>query len=347
MTADGMVDLYRPKLRRSGLQDSDECERGCALHDRVFWQETGPLLFVNESSFRAQSEVAPMTEKHAEKSSSQWATIDVDDLKPFSQPWYEARRRWLGDASCRKLGIYTIPEDFLLSVVIPVFNEEETVRTLVDAVRAVPVRKEIVLIDDCSSDDTWAVLEAIAADDGDDSENAIKLTRHDRNRGKGAALRSGFALTGGDAIIVQDADLEYDPGEIPRLLQPIVEGKADVVFGSRFLGDQPHRVLYFWHYLGNKFLTALSNCFTNLNLTDMETCYKVFSREVLDTVLPTLQQNRFGFEPEVTAKVARNGFRAFEMSVSYSGRTYAQGKKIGMRDGFKALWCIVRYGLFK
>lgn len=186
-------------------------------------------------------------------------------------------------------------------------------------------------------------MEQLREELADDENNRIVLAFHEDNQGKGSALRTGFAHASGDIMLVQDADLEYDPSEYPRLLQPIVEGKADVVFGSRFLGDQPHRVLYFWHYLGNRFLTTLSNCFTNLNLTDMETCYKIFRRDVMDSIHPTLKQNRFGFEPEVTAKVARRRCRIFEMSISYSGRTYDQGKKIGWKDGFSALWCILRY----
>ena len=158
-------------------------------------------------------------------------------------------------------------------------------------------------------------------------------------------MRTGFQCAGGHAIVIQDADLEYDPADYPRLLQPILDGDADVVYGSRFLGDYPHRVLYFWHYLGNRFLTMLSNCFTNLNLTDMETCYKVFKRQVLDDILSTLKQNRFGFEPEVTAKIARRQFRIYEIAISYRGREYADGKKINWRDGLKAVWCILRYSL--
>jgi glycosyltransferase involved in cell wall biosynthesis len=267
------------------------------------------------------------------------------ELKPYSAEWHERLRNMLGHAGCRQLGFYEIPAEFLLSVVIPVYNEEKTVRDLVDRVQAVPIRKEIILVDDCSRDSSRKILEELQLENGNDPENRIVVAFHEHNRGKGAALRTGFSRANGDVIIIQDADLEYDPGEYPRLLQPIVEGNADVVYGSRFLGDQPHRVLYYWHCLGNKFLTTLSNCFTNLNLTDMETCYKVFARQVLDDVLPSLRQERFGFEPEVTAKIARRKFRIFELAISYSGRTYEQGKKIGWRDGVRAMWYIVRYGL--
>ena len=231
-----------------------------------------------------------------------------------------------------------------LSILIPVYNEEKTVRHVLEKVFSVELinslDKEIIIVDDCSKDNTRQQIEKFIEDFPDAD---LKFSQHDKNRGKGAAIRTGINKATGEYVIIQDADLEYDPAEFPRLIQPIVEGKADVVFGSRFLGDHPHRVLYYWHYLGNHFLTTLSNCFTNLNLTDMETCYKVFSREVMDSILPTLQQNRFGFEPEVTAKIARRHFRIYEMSCSYSGRTYDQGKKIGWKDGFSALWCIVRY----
>lgn len=264
---------------------------------------------------------------------------------PFSRSWYESLRDRLGEGPCRQLGIFSLPDNFVLSVVIPVYNERESLPILLDKVREVPVRKEIVLIDDCSRDGTRDLLDDYSRRDWNDPLNRIKVCFHDVNKGKGAAVRTGFAQATGDVVIIQDADLEYDPMEIPRLLQPIVEGRADVVYGSRFLGDQPHRVLYFWHYVGNKVLTTLSNCFSNLNLTDMETCYKLFTREVIQQLHPQLKQNRFGIEPEITARVSRMKCRVFEMSISYNGRTYEQGKKIGVKDGFQALYCIVRYGL--
>lgn len=266
-------------------------------------------------------------------------------LRPWSTEWYEHQVHALGESACLQLGFYVIPEQMRLSVVIPVYNEEKTLRQLVDRVRSVPVRKELILIDDCSRDRSRDVMKALEEEGRSDDFNRIRIFFHDHNQGKGAALRTGFLQVEGDIVIIQDADLEYDPAEYPRLLQPIIEDKADVVFGSRFLGDQAHRVLYFWHYLGNRFLTTLSNCFTNLNLSDMETCYKVFRRNVIDAIAPQLVQKRFGFEPEITARVARRRYRVYETSVSYSGRTYAEGKKIGWRDGFQALWCIVRYGL--
>lgn len=251
----------------------------------------------------------------------------------------------LGEGPCRQLGIYAIPDNFVLSVVIPVYNEFNTLPVLLERVRAVPIRKEIVLVDDYSRDGTRQLLQEYAKVDWNDPLNTIVVEFHEHNQGKGAAVKTGMGKATGNAVIIQDADLEYDPAEIPRLLQPIVEGRADVVFGSRFLGDQPHRILYFWHYCGNKFLTLLSNCFTNLNLTDMETCYKLFTREVIENIQPKLTQKRFGIEPEITARVARARYRIFEMSISYNGRTYAEGKKIGAKDGFQAIWCILRYGL--
>lgn len=273
--------------------------------------------------------------------------MDNQETLPYSEEWFAGLRKVLGEAACRQLGFFAIPSDVVLSVVIPVYNERETLMNLLQKVRNVPVRKQIVLVDDCSKDGTTEILKHLAreAEEAHDDFNQIKVLFHAVNQGKGAALRTGFGAADGDIVIIQDADLEYDPNEYPRLIQPIVEGKADVVYGSRFLGDQPHRVLYYWHYLGNKFLTMLSNSFTNLNLTDMETCYKVFRKEVIKSILPKLQQDRFGFEPEITARIARRRLRIYEMSCSYDGRTYDQGKKIGWRDGFKALWCIVRYGL--
>ena len=222
-----------------------------------------------------------------------------------------------------------------VSVVIPVYNEPGTIAALLDRVLASPYAPEVIVVDDASTDGTGPVLDSLA------TRLPIRVLHHPTNCGKGAALRTGFAAVTGDVVIPQDADLEYDPAEYPILLRPIEDGRADVVIGSRFAGGGPHRVLYFWHYLGNKFLTLLSNAFTNLNLTDMETCYKVCRREVLDRI--TIEENRFGFEPELTAKVAALRCRVYEVGISYSGRTYAEGKKIGWRDGVRALWCILKY----
>ena len=233
-----------------------------------------------------------------------------------------------------------IEERMKLSIVIPCFNEVATIRTVVDRVRAAPVaEKEIIIVDDCSHDGTTELLRT------EITPLVDRIIYHPINCGKGAALRTGFAAATGDVVVVQDADLEYDPNEYPKLLRPLLEGRADVVFGSRFSGGDAHRVVYFWHMVGNKFLTLLSNMATNLNLTDMETCYKVFRREILQKI--TIEENRFGFEPEITAKVARLNCVIYEVGISYYGRTYAEGKKIGWRDGVRALYAILKYNLFR
>jgi glycosyltransferase involved in cell wall biosynthesis len=227
-----------------------------------------------------------------------------------------------------------------LSVIIPCFNEASTIDAIVEAVRRAPWPDiEIIVVDDASTDGTRDILQGALASRID------RVELHSVNQGKGAALRSGIRLATGDAVIIQDADLEYDPNQYPRLLAPIVEDRADVVFGSRFLGAEPHRVLYFWHRVGNGVLTLFSNMLTNLNLTDMETCYKVFRREIIQAI--PIEEDRFGFEPEITAKVARLGCRIYEVGISYYGRTYAEGKKIGYKDGFRAIYCILKYNLFR
>jgi glycosyltransferase involved in cell wall biosynthesis len=224
-----------------------------------------------------------------------------------------------------------------LSVVIPAFNEQDTILTVIERVRAVALDKEIIVVDDASTDRTAERLASLQP------LCDLRIIRHAVNQGKGAALRTGIQAATGDVVIIQDADLEYDPADYFKLLKPIEEGRADVVYGSRFVGGDSHRVLYFWHYLGNRALTLLSNAFTNLNLTDMETCFKVFRREIIQSI--RIEENQFGFEPEVTAKVAALDCRIYEVGISYAGRTYAEGKKIGWKDGVRAVWCILKYRL--
>ncbi|MHC4403812.1 MAG: glycosyltransferase family 2 protein [Planctomycetota bacterium] len=255
-------------------------------------------------------------------------------------PTPEQLRHWLGPELSRRLGVCPLPAGLKVSVVVPVFNECNTVEEIVRRVKAVSMAKEIILVDDGSNDGTRDIVSKM--EDAPD----VRVVCHERNRGKGAALKTGFGHVTGDIVIVQDADLEYDPVHYPQLIQPIVEGVADVVYGSRFLPAGPHRVLYYWHSVANRWLTKLSNMFTDLNLTDVETCYKVFRREVIDAIGPKLKEKRFGIEMELTAKVARRKYRIYELGISYFGRTYSEGKKIGLRDAFRALWCILRYWKF-
>lgn len=234
-----------------------------------------------------------------------------------------------------------------LSIVIPVYNEELTIASILDKVGSVQlirdIEKEIIIVNDFSKDNSKLVIQEYI---NQHSNRNIQYYEHEVNRGKGAALRTGIEKASGDYLIIQDADLEYDPNEYNDLLKPMVEGFADVVYGSRFAGSKPHRILFFWHTLGNKFLTFLSNLMTDLNLTDMETCYKLFKTEIIQSI--KLQEDRFGFEPEVTAKISRiKGIRIYEVGISYYGRTYDEGKKIGWKDGFRAIYCILKYGLFK
>lgn len=227
-----------------------------------------------------------------------------------------------------------------VTIVIPCYNEIKTIEEIINRVMNVDLDmdRELVIVDDGSKDGTRDFLNTLR------SQNNVRIIFHEQNKGKGAALRTGFENSSGDIVIIQDADLEYDPDEYPKLLEPILEGKADVVYGSRFVGSESHRVLYFWHSLANKFLTLLSNMFTNLNLTDMEVCYKVFKHKVLEDI--ELKEDRFGFEPEFTAKIAKRGFRIYEVGISYAGRTYEEGKKINWRDGFRAIYVIIKYGVF-
>ncbi len=288
---------------------------------------------MNSSNFTAQG----VTHHHHGPHTADLQTL-LEQAAESPSKRYQVLATLLGEAGCRQLGIMPIPATFKLSVVMPIFNEKQWLREVMRRVEATPIPKEIILVDDCSTDGTREILKEY-------EHRGHIVIYQPQNQGKGAALRAGFKQATGDVVLVQDADLEYDPAEYPRLIQPILDNRADVVFGSRFIGDS-HRVLYFWHSVGNRLLTLMSNLFTNLNLTDMETCYKVFRREVLKDI--DLKSNRFGFEPEVTAKIAkrRPKWRIYEVPISYSGRTYEEGKKIGFKDAVQAFFCILRYWMF-
>jgi glycosyltransferase involved in cell wall biosynthesis len=227
-----------------------------------------------------------------------------------------------------------------LSVVMPVYNERSTLRTVAERVLAVPLDLELICVDDCSRDGSREILGELQA-----QYPNVRAFLQEENMGKGAALRRGIQEATGDFVLIQDADLEYDPADYPNLLDPLIQGKADVVYGSRFMGSAPHRVLYFWHFMGNQMLTLLSNCLTNINLSDMETCYKAFRRDVIQAI--PIQENRFGFEPEITVKIAKRRLRIYEVGISYWGRTYEEGKKIGWKDGLRALWCLLKYSIME
>jgi len=303
------------------------------------WGQAGlGLVFPKEWVMNPSNFVAPGATHHHHGPHVAETQILLDEIADSPSKRYQVLEKLLGPALCRQMGMVPIPVGFKLSVVIPVFNEKKWIREVIRRVEAVPIAKEIILVDDCSTDGTRDILKEL-------EQRGHIVLYQEVNQGKGAALRAGFKKATGDVVIVQDADLEYDPEEYPRLIQPILDNRADVVFGSRFIGEC-HRVLYFWHSVGNKALTLLSNLFTNLNLTDMETCYKVFRREVIKDI--TLKSNRFGFEPEITAKIAKHKpkWRIYEVPISYSGRTYEEGKKIGLKDAIQAFFCIIRYWMF-
>lgn len=283
------------------------------------------LIFMLERSTQIENET-----------SSPEGTVWSTGVSEQDREFLDKLERVVGTHGLRKLGVYRIPAQLKLSIAVPVYNERFTIREIISRIRSVPIPKEIILVDDGSTDGTRDILK--------DYENDpdIRIILHQQNKGKGAALHTAFKEATGDIVIVQDADLEYSPSEYPRLIQPIVDGRADVVYGSRFIGEES-RIHLFWHRVANGILTLLSNFFTNLNLTDMETCYKIFRREVIQEI--PLKQNRFGFDPEITAKIAKRKCRIYEIPISYNGRDYSEGKKIGIKDAFEALYCIVRYAV--